>query len=197
MIKSSLRSAGMTECLINFKYVLFGQPNQMDGKYCLSWQAGPSINFVLFVLVVASAGRLAPIITFVLLRNRSFWFHPDITEPPPLQSTGGKHKDKYFRSVLPEDFINPAHVRFLEPPSIFPSQHLLAPPLSLSSWPVCEAAAGAPPLGSPLRKAPRRVDETSPQPGPKSRCEAYKRLPFSPDIHKKDSLRTPPPPALL
>lgn len=56
MIKSSLRSAGMTECLINFKNVVFGQPNQMDGKYCLSWQAGQSINFVLFVLVVASAG---------------------------------------------------------------------------------------------------------------------------------------------
>ncbi len=46
MIKSFLRSAGMTECLINFKYGLFGQPNQMDGKYCLSWQAGQSINFV-------------------------------------------------------------------------------------------------------------------------------------------------------
>lgn len=71
MIKSSLRSVGMTECLINFKYVVFGQPNQMDGKYCLSWQAGQSINFVLFVLVVASTGQLAPIITFVLLHKLS------------------------------------------------------------------------------------------------------------------------------
>lgn len=72
MIKSSLRSVGMTECLINFKNVVFGQPNQMDGKCCLSWQSGRSINFVLFVLPVASTGRLAPIITFVLLCNRSF-----------------------------------------------------------------------------------------------------------------------------
>lgn len=40
MINFSLRSAGMAECLINFKYTLFGQPNHMDGKYCLSWQTG-------------------------------------------------------------------------------------------------------------------------------------------------------------
>lgn len=76
MIKSSLRSAGMTECLINFKYVVFGQPNQMDGKYCLSWQTGRSINFVLFVLVVASTGRLAPIITFVLLLQQKLLISP-------------------------------------------------------------------------------------------------------------------------
>lgn len=143
MIKSSLRSAGMTECLINFKYVMFGQPNQMDGKYCLSWQTGRSINFVLFVLVVASTGRLAPIITFVLVCNRSFFFYFILR----LQAGsfcslvhGENTRTNIFfwerRSVLPEAFINPAHVRFLEPPSIFPFQQPL-PRLSASPTDQC------------------------------------------------------------
>ena len=55
MIKFSLSSAGVTECLINFKHVVFVQPNQTSGKYCLSRQAGQSINRA-FVLVVTSAG---------------------------------------------------------------------------------------------------------------------------------------------
>lgn len=96
MIKSSLRSAGMTECLINFKYMVFGQPIQMDGKYCLSWQASRSINFVLFVLVVATTGWLAPIITSVLLCNRSFRFHPEIIGSVFLFRPQGKQKDKCF-----------------------------------------------------------------------------------------------------
>lgn len=93
----------------------------------------------------------------------------------------GKHKGKYFLlgSSLCPTFIDPACVHFLEPPSIFS-----IPP---SPRPVSEAAAGAPPLGSPLRKAPRWADETRPRPTPSSRCELYKRLPLSPDIHKKDS----------
>lgn len=92
------------------------------------------------------------------------------------------------RSVLPEDFINPADVRF--PGTTKHLFHSSTPHSAFrtSSWPVFEAGAGAPPLGSPLRKAPCSVDETRPQPGPNSRCEAHKRLPFSPDIHKKDSL---------
>lgn len=117
----------------------------------------------------------------------------------PLEATGGNTRTNIFRrgghrSVLPEDFINSARVSFLEPPSIFPFQHPSPPPpFRLYSWPVSEAAACAPPLGSPLRKATRCADETRPQTGPNSRCELYKRLPFSPDIHKKDSLCTPPP----
>ena len=153
MIKSSLRSAGMTECLINFKYMVFGQPNPMDGKYCLSWQAGRSINLVLLVLVVASTGRLAPTITLVLLCYRSFWFHPEIAGSVLLLllllllfSPWGQTQAQMFsfgsHSVLPEDFINPAHVRFLGS-----TKHLsipaapLAPPrqalLLTSVWGCC------------------------------------------------------------
>lgn len=81
MIESSIGFAGMTECLINLKYVLFGQPNQMDGKYCLSWQAGQSINLcAACVGRVASTDQLAPTITFVLLLNRHFLFHPEIKD---------------------------------------------------------------------------------------------------------------------
>lgn len=122
MIKSSLKSVGMTECLINYKSTMFGQPNQIDGKYCLSWQAGLSINFVLYVLVVVS--WLAPNITFVLL---CFWFHLQIAGSVLISGLLVKQKDNYFlcehHSALPEDFINLTHVHFLEPPSIFPSQH--------------------------------------------------------------------------
>lgn len=53
------------------------------------------------------------------------------------------------------------------------------------------------PWAARLRKAPRCADETRPQPAPNSHCEVYKRLPFSPDIHKKDSLHTPPSPPPL
>lgn len=191
MIKSSLRSVGMTECLINFKYMVFGQPNQMDGKYCLSWQAGWSINFVLFVLVVASTGRLTPIITPPAW-HKLFISSRDCRQRPPLLSTGGKHKDKCFLLGAPLRSTWGFHKSSTCP---FPgtTKHLsipapLAPPARHSCWPVFEAAAGAPPLGSPLRKAPRRVDETRPQPAPNSHCEVHKRFPFSPDIHKKDSL---------
>lgn len=196
MIKSSLRSVGMTECLINFKHTGFGQPNQMNGKYCLSWQAGRSINSALFVLVVASPGWLDPIITFVLPCSSSFWFHPEITGSIFLSRPQGKHKDKYFlltaslRSTW--GFHKCSTCQFPGTGKHLSTPAPLTPPIGLSSWPVSEAAAGAPPLGSPLRKAPRRADETRPQPGPNSCCEVYKRLPFSPDIHKKDSLHTPP-----
>lgn len=136
MIKSSLGAAGMTECLINCKYVVFAQPNQMDGKYCLSWQVGPSINIMLLVLVVASSARLSPIITFTLLStlSTSSW---DCWQRLPLRlSTGGKVKDKSFRLGWSLCFYLriPAHVPFLEPQSIFPSQPP-SPPHRLPSRP--------------------------------------------------------------
>lgn len=131
----------------------------------------------------------APIITSALLRKLLFvtrW------RPASSSSSSVRHAENtkaniFFwgrYSVLPEGFIDPAHVHFLEPPSIFS----IPPP----PQPVSEAATGAPPLGSPLRKAPRWADETRPRAMPNSRCELYKRLPFSPDIHKKDSLCSPP-----
>lgn len=69
MMKVSLGAARMTECSINSKYMVFSQAIQMDGKYCVSWQVGPSINIMLLVLVAASSARLSPIITSTLLSN--------------------------------------------------------------------------------------------------------------------------------
>lgn len=140
MIKSSLGAAGMTECLINCKYVVFAQPNQMDGKYCLSWQVGPSINIMLLVLVVASSGRLSPIITFTLLSNLTTSAEDCWQRLPLRLSTGGKVKDKSFLLGWSLCFYLriPAHVPFLEPQSIFPSHPFFlhtppppAPPVNL------------------------------------------------------------------
>lgn len=69
MMKVSLEAARMTECLINSKYMVFSQAIQMDGKYCVSWQVGPSINIMLLVLVAASSAQRSPIITSTLLSN--------------------------------------------------------------------------------------------------------------------------------
>lgn len=192
MIKFSLRSAGMTECLINFKYMVFGQPNQMDGKYCLSRRAGQSINFVLFVLVVASTAWLAPNITSVLLYHRSLWLNREIGGCVVFSSPQRKRGDKCFllgaSLCFTWGFHKSSTCSFPGTTKLLSIPAPLAPPVRPSSWPVFEAGAGAPPLGSLLRKAPHCVDETGPQPGPNSCCEVYKRLPFSPDIHKKDTL---------
>lgn len=63
MMKVSVGAARMTECLINSEYMVFAQAIQMDGKYCVSWQVGPSINIILLVLVAANSAQLSPIIT--------------------------------------------------------------------------------------------------------------------------------------
>lgn len=93
MIKSCHRSAGMTECLINFKYTVFGQPNEIRWKI-LSQMAGRPI----FKLCVGSCrGGFVPIITFILSCNRSFRFHPETTEGVIVSRPLGKKGDKYFR----------------------------------------------------------------------------------------------------
>lgn len=96
MIKLSLTSAGMTECLINFKHIVFTQPNQTGGKYCLSRRLSQSINCG-FVLVVTSACRSGPTITSTLHRN--FLFHPETGVFALLSSRPqGEQEDKYFLS---------------------------------------------------------------------------------------------------
>lgn len=93
MIKSCHRSAGMTECLINFKYTVFGQPNEIRWKI-LSQMAGQPI----FKLCVGSCrGGFVPIITFILSCNRSFRFHSESTEGVIVSRPLGKKGDKYFR----------------------------------------------------------------------------------------------------
>lgn len=174
MMKASLGSAGTTGCLTNFRYIAFAHLNSwMENRasaanvahlqtlYCWCWYLpAPARRSNHNSCSPARAFASHKMVASVLLLLR-----------PPC----GKHKGKYF--LLGSSLIDPAHVHFLEPASIFS-----IPP---SPRPVSEAAAGAPPLGSPLRKAPRRADETRPRPTPNSRCELYKRLPLSPDIHKK------------
>lgn len=41
--EGTLGSAGMTGCLINFKYIMFSA-QRLDGKWCLSWQRGGSTH---------------------------------------------------------------------------------------------------------------------------------------------------------
>lgn len=191
------RAARMTECLINSKYMVFSQAIQMDGKYCVSWQVGPSINIMLLVLVAASSARLSPIITSTLLPNLLISSWGQLTTSSS-SACGEKVEDKRFSlgTVALLYLWNPAS--FLEAQSIFPSHHHLhcVPPARPCSWPVSEAAAGAPPLGSLLRKEPRCVDETRPKHVPASRCELHERLPFSPDTHSKDYLHSTSPPPL-
>lgn len=66
------------------------------------------------------------------------------------------------RFVLPVCFINPTHVPVPGILSVFPSSH------SLACAAVFMAGAGAPPLGSQLRKVSCWADETRPKFRPSS-----------------------------
>lgn len=127
MMKVSLGAARMTECLINSKYMVFSQAIQMDGKYCVSWQVGPSINIMLLVLVAASSARLSPIITSTLLSNLliSSQGQRMASSSTPLVHVWEKLEDKCFSlgTVAPLYLWNPAHVPF--PGS---TKHLSIPP---------------------------------------------------------------------
>lgn len=69
--------------------------------------------------------------------------------PPSLLLSAGRARRQIFSfgsvTVLPERFINPAHVRFLEPPSVFPSQQ--PPPVRPFSPPVFEGRSRCPSPG--------------------------------------------------
>lgn len=134
MMKVSLGAAGMTECLINSKYVVFSQAIQMDGKYCVSWQVGPSINITLLVLVAASSARLSPIITSTLLSNLLTSSQGPLTPSSSalLLHVVGKLGDKCFSlgTVAPLYLRIPDHVPF--PGN---AKHLSIPPPPPPAYP--------------------------------------------------------------
>lgn len=156
MIKLSLTSAGMTECLINFKHVVFTQPNQTGGKYCLSRRLSQSINCG-FVLVVTSAWRSGPTITSASCSPQKLLIsYRDGCLRPILSSAGRARRQIFsFRSValLPESFINPARlfpgtVECLSIPS--PLRPTLQTLLSASVW----AWSRCPSPGQPAQERP-------------------------------------------
>lgn len=185
MMKASLGSAGMTGCLINFKYVMFSQPNSwMENTVSAVYVADPLTSCCLFWYLPAPAH----------CSNHNFCYPAQafdfITRWLPATSSSSVLHAENTRaniffwgcySVLPEGFVDPAHVHFLEPPSIFPSHQPLGPCLRLPQVPLPWAAhSGKCPAEQTRRgHSPRQIHAVSCIRGSHSLQTYTKKIPFA------------------